>query len=1054
MRGMWQHVAGSGGVPGENRQSERRRRWTWAAVVLGAVAAVGIGLWQVRAQDGGQEAAAGAGTTETVSAAAASPSTGTTDTTTAAVASPGTSTTDTATAAAAASPSTASQGYTQADLLTNVSVGNTYAEVKAAWDKAGAQPTQGVNVVIPGARFTAMSPNTAHVASGVGGRPGNVLYWDKEEGWVEWQFSVPATGYYEITLDYYMPPGKGNPAERQLQIDGQFPFREAQQLVFRRVWADASRPLTDSRGNNLRPRQVEIFRWQTEPLRDSRGLVDRPLRFYLTAGSHRLRFIAVREPMVIGDIRVHSPVVYPTYQQYLAEAKAAGFAPATALAKVQAEDAAYKSQPVIRREYTSDPSEEPKAGSKIILNAFGSWNWRRANDWAEWVIDVPADGLYELDAKVWQGWQDGLPVFRRLYIDGKIPFDEAQTLYVPYNRRQYLWRVGDQQGKPYLFALTKGRHVIRLAVTVGPLAETVATIERVNLGLTRMNQEIVMVTGPDPDPNFEYHIEKTIPDLIPRLRNMASQLEAQVAQMTRAVGRRPAAANTLAMDVKWLRDMADHPEIITTPDKVKSFGDNQAGLSAWANSMQDQPLEMDWLAVAPPGHDFGKVTPTVLDQATNTVSGLIDSFGKNYGQVGDVYDPSQALNVWTGRGREWADILKQMIEDDFTPKTGIPVNLTILPPGNLGLGGTNMILLAAVSGQTPDVALDVAQNLPFEFALRGAVVPLDQFPDFKTVIQRFRPGAMIPYYWRGHYYGLPQTQNFQMLFYRADILQLLGLKVPDTWSDVYQILPDLQANGLDFYYFSPVLGDTSGYTAFLYQLGGDYYTPDGLRSALDTPQAQQAFEEWTRLYTNYKVPVQADFYNRMRTGLMPLGVADFATYVNLTGAAPELTGLWGMAPLPGHVRNGQVDRTMAPGGDAVTIFKTVKNKEAAWEFIKWWTSDEVQTRFGNEVEGKLGVLARWNSANVKAFERLPFSPREVRVVLEQWRWLKEVPQVPGGYLTGRDLYNAWNRTVIDGKLPRESLELAVRVINQELRVKQTEFGITPENAGRLYLGGE
>lgn len=936
----------------------------------------------------------------------------------------------------------------------------TFAEKKAEWDKQGIQDVQGVSVTIPGTRYAAVSdPAAVKVVDDPAGERGKVLLWNQDESWVEWEVTVPETGYYQISIDYYMPPGKKSAGERDLMIDGEYPFREAKRLTFQRMWRDAAPPRKDSRGNDIRPGQVEVFGWQTVSLEDSRRLVLEPLRFYLTAGTHRLRMGALREPMMIAGITVHSPQVLSTYEEKLAEWKAAGFQPARSLVKVQGEEAALKSQQTLRREYTSDPLQEPPAKGKIILNSFGAWRWRFAGDWAEWVFDVPEDGLYELDLKVWQGWEDGLPVYRRLFIDGQIPFQEANSIPIPFNRKQQIWRVGavKEDDEPYLFALTKGRHVLRLEVSVGPLAETVRTIEEVSQRLSVFNREVVMVTGPQPDPNFEYRIETIIPDLIDRLNATAALLENEIEYMTKAVGRRPAAANTLAMVADQLRAMAQNPDMITKPGGIKSFGDNQTSLSQWSLSLQNKPLEVDWVAFAPPGQKWPRAGANALDTGKRTASDLIASFGKDYGQIGDAYEGQEALKVWVGRGREWAEIIKQMADDDFTPKTGIPVNINILPAGAVGIGGLNVMLLAAVTGDTPDVALGAASNLPVEFAMRGQMTALDEFPDYEEVRQRFRPGALIPFYYQGHVYGLPEQQDFQMLFYRIDVLQILGLKVPNTWQEVYEMIPDLQANGLDFFYPSPLsVGDIGGFTPFLYQLGGDYYTPDGLKSALYTPEAQAAFKEWTELWTNYKVPMQADFYNRMRTGLMPIGVAGYGLYTQLATAAPELAGWWGMAPLPGHVRDGQIDRTTAGGSLAAIIFKIEdpERRQQAWEFVKWWTSEETQMRFGNEVEGLLGAGARWNTANVEAMKGLPWPNKDLRAILEQWSWLKEVPVVLGGYFTGRHVSNAWNRTVISGELPRESLELAIKDIDRELLAKQQEFGMTAETAKQLYLGEE
>ena len=402
--------------------------------------------------------------------------------------------------------------------------------------------------------------------------------------------------------------------------------------------------------------------------------------------------------------------------------------------------------------------------------------------------------------------------------------------------------------------------------------------------------------------------------------------------------------------------------------------------------------------------------------------------------------------------------IKEMIEEDFTPNTGIRVNVNLVPAGSLTAQGTSVILLAAASGDAPDIVFGAAQTLPVEFAIRGAVVDLTQFPDFEQVTERFRPGMLIPYTFRGGVYALPETQSFNMMFYRIDIIeQQLGLKPPETWQDVLEMLPELQQRGMNFFYPSPAQGPAAALSLgpFLYQFGSDFYTEDGLRSRLDTPESLQAFKFWTDLWAQFKIPVEANFYNRMRTGEMPIGIADYFTYVLLSTAAPELTGWWKMVPIPGTRKpDGTIDRSAGGSSTAVVIFEDSDRKEDAWELMKWWTSTEVQTRFAEEIEALIGVEAKWNTANIEAFNNLPWPVADLQAIQEQWRWFREKPVVLGDYFTPRHVVNAWNRVVLEGINPREALERAVEDINRELIRKQEEFGIEiPEEMKRALFRG-
>ena len=83
-----------------------------------------------------------------------------------------------------------------------------------------------------------------------------------------------------------------------------------------------------------------------------------------------------------------------------------------------------------------------------------------------------------------------------------------------------------------------------------------------------------------------------------------------------------------------------------------------------------------------------------------------------------------------------------MIEEDFTPRTGIRVNMNVVPSGQLNSGNVNVLLLSIISGSAPDVALSVEARSPVEFAFREAVTDLMKFPDYEEIAKRFYPSIL------------------------------------------------------------------------------------------------------------------------------------------------------------------------------------------------------------------------------------------------------------------------------------------------------------------------
>ncbi|MFP4015722.1 MAG: ABC transporter substrate-binding protein, partial [Halanaerobiales bacterium] len=517
----------------------------------------------------------------------------------------------------------------------------------------------------------------------------------------------------------------------------------------------------------------------------------------------------------------------------------------------------------------------------------------------------------------------------------------------------------------------------------------------------------------------------------------------------------------------------------TIKERIKPFRDDLANLGTWIIEAKNQPLTLDYLVVASPEQKMPDTTPNFAQVGIHEAKKYIASYFVDYDMVGDVYDETdtdqEPLKVWIVAGRDQAQVLKRMIEDSFTPETGVFVNLELVDLG--------ILLPATLADRGPDVALGIQASGPINFALRNSVVDLTQFDDFPEVEERFHESAFVPFTFREQIYALPQQQIFPMLFYRKDILHDMGLGIPETWEEVFRIIPELQKNNMNFglpindlqqrrNFAGAAVGTAAGagslsafpgvnpFLTFLYQRGEDLYMPDGVRTKLDSDKSVDAFRQWTDLYELYKLPTQYNPANRFRTGEVPLLFDNYPFYNFLQVFAPELRGKWGFTLVPGTRRqDGTIDRTVPNGallyraGAADMILKNAKDKEAAWKFLKWWSSKEIQSRFGLELESIMGTAARYPTANMEASKLLPWTVEELDILDEQWQYVKGVPEVPGGYMTGRHLDNAFRKVINEQEESRRTLLDYVRVINEELAIKRAEFDLEtdPEVIMEKYL---
>ncbi len=395
-------------------------------------------------------------------------------------------------------------------------------------------------------------------------------------------------------------------------------------------------------------------------------------------------------------------------------------------------------------------------------------------------------------------------------------------------------------------------------------------------------------------------------------------------------------------------------------------------------------------------------------------------------------DSSSSIKVWLGSGesggRDQSRIIKQMVDQYFTPGKNISVDFQLV--------ATDTLLPATLAGTGPDVSLQVVNADPVNYAMRAAVITLTQFGDFKKISERFNENAMVPYTYRGEVYALPETFTYPMLFYRTDIFEELGLQVPQTWDDVYDLIVRLNSYSMQF----GLPSDMNSFIMLLYQNNCELYKKDGVATALDQKKAVKVFEQWTQFYTSYNLLVQYDFSNRFRTGEMPIAIANFSQYNQLSVFAPEIKGLWEMVPVPGFLKeDGTINRSAASTGAACIIMGQTSHKNEAWEFLKWWTSAEMQLRYAKEMESIMGVAARYPSANREAFSQIAWSNKDYASLMEQWKFVKGVPEVPGSYITSRYINFAFKSVINSNEEPGQSILGYAKKINEEISRKRKEI---------------
>ena len=873
------------------------------------------------------------------------------------------------------------------------------------------------NVGIPAAENT----YSADIGSGVLSETGRSAVFE---------ITVRESALYNLETEYTALPGKNAAIEREIRINGESPFREAQCVSFERAFKDETEIRQNSLGNDIVPVQIEASMTLSKRFSDSSGYYSRPYEFYLKEGINIITLTGIKESMQIISLSACPPQKLPSYNEVRQSYTDNGYKAASApLPMILAQTASLKSTHTLVPTFDrSSPSTVPYSASKLRLNTIGADKWKTPGMWIEWTVDVTESALYQLNFKYRQNLATGITVFRKLSIDGKVPFEEAMSISFKYSRT---WDFSSNCSDEYLYYLEKGVHTIRLEAVLADMGDVLRAGEELLYDLNALYREIIMITGVIPDIYRDYKIERRIEELPEKFNELNGKMRNLISLTDKISGGKNSISVMLNSFLLQLDTLSDDPEMIT--GILPNYKENIVSLGAVLSQIRETPLELDYILVSPPGEKPPKANGTVLQKIKHELTAFVLSFFEDYNSLGSkTGEEYKKITVWVASGREQANILKTLIDSGFADQN-INVDLKLVP---------GALLQATIAGKAPDAALNLGQSEPVNYAMRNALCDLTGFDEFREAADRFNSGALTPFAFNGGIYALPETESFYMLFYRKDVLQRLNITPPQTWEEMYNILPVLNRNNMEF----GLPSNINTFATLLYQNGGAFYLDDHSASMLNSLVSLKSFTSWTNLYTSYRLPVEFDFANRFRTGEMPMAIVDYTMFNMLSAFAPELRGFWDFCEIPGKrdPSTGVIDRTTVNGVSGSVIMGSSKNQNEAWKFLKWWLSGDVQSQYASKTESVLGESARYAAANIEARQSIAWPAESLKKLNNQAEWVRGIPEVAGGYFTSRHIDNAFKSVINSGSIPTDTLNNYVRIINSEISAKRRELGIEGE----------
>ncbi|HLF88799.1 MAG TPA: extracellular solute-binding protein [Anaerolineales bacterium] len=336
------------------------------------------------------------------------------------------------------------------------------------------------------------------------------------------------------------------------------------------------------------------------------------------------------------------------------------------------------------------------------------------------------------------------------------------------------------------------------------------------------------------------------------------------------------------------------------------------------------------------------------------------------------------------------------------------------------------LLTGIAGGSAPDTArMDIAW-VP-EFADQGALLQLDgNLPDFEAIAAKTFPGPLSTNFWKGHYYGLPQNTNTQVLLWHQANFEAAGLPAaPTTIAEFADYACKLNDPANEQYGYA--LGGTYFWAPapVFYAMGGQVVDKDIITASgyINGPESVAAFT------------LLKDLYDRGCISPNLLGGGIGTSDGHATGKyAMIIDGPWMVDIYKGSYPDFEVNFAPIPtgsdgttssvvGGEDVVIFGSSGQQEAAMKWVSFLLSEESQ-----KMMAEVGVIPTLSNLIGD-----PALPGYFDVFLQQLQTAQaRVPHPKWGDMDGA-INNAFQRMLRGDQGVQEALDQAAEEINALLK---------------------
>ena len=316
--------------------------------------------------------------------------------------------------------------------------------------------------------------------------------------------------------------------------------------------------------------------------------------------------------------------------------------------------------------------------------------------------------------------------------------------------------------------------------------------------------------------------------------------------------------------------------------------------------------------------------------------------------VGCSAEPDYKTVEFWAMGRE-GEMVQSLIPEFEWLNPGIRVKVQRIP-----WSAAHEKLLTAYAGEAMPDVFQLGNTWIPEFVALGAVEELDGRLAPKGAIARedFFAGILATNEINGRLHGLPWYVDTRLLFYRKDILALVGYSEPPrTWREWSEAMARVQAlPGGEHYALLLPMNEWQVPAILGLQLGAGLLRDGDRYGDFRSPEFRRAFGFYLDMFRQGYAPAVAEaqianLYQEFAKGYFALYVTGPWNIGEFQRRLPKSLGdRWATAPMPGPDGSPYPGLSLA-GGASLALSRASRHKEDAWKLIEFLEAPERQVAF-------------------------------------------------------------------------------------------------------------